>query len=206
MDEEQIIEEVVIPKIRVWDKDNNLLVMMDEEKATANSARFYVSPDTTAIEALAEAGTPVDLSDYKLSGSGSIVSKTATEKQAAIDAQLAPLKASLVKRIDEMVAGKIAEGSFEHPASSGNLFSITTTAQVKWIGLYSARDLMVYPMKVYTKDDSTEYSIADAAEVAIIYGLAVGTVRALLDAATDAKTATLAAADADGALAAFEAY
>lgn len=95
--------------------------------------------------------------------------------------------------MDLCVTKRLNAEGFEHPAASGRLFSLSLPAQIKWLGLLVSKDSMTYPYDVPVKDDSEVYSIADAAEVAAMWGAIMTKVSTVLGAATAQKAAIDAA-------------
>lgn len=97
--------------------------------------------------------------------------------------------------IDECSEHLIRDNGFEWPPTSGKRFSLSTNAQIKWLGLDSARSdpAIAYPYNVPTKDNDQFHAIADAAEVHNMYLTAIGTIDAILGAGT-AKKAEISAA------------
>ena len=96
--------------------------------------------------------------------------------------------------VDKHTTALIVNEGFEHPADSGNMFSLSLSAQVKWTGLYAARDTMAYPLTVPLQDDSGVYNVADANEVAAMYAKAVSTINTKLAAGVVVKSQIKAAA------------
>ncbi len=120
---------------------------------------------------------------------------------------LGDTQSRLFKQIDAKASGLVTNGpGFEWPASSGQFISLSVMAQLKWMGMYSAKASLAYPIKTRTKDDKTQIVLADAADVQSAYDTAVIAVRAILDPAQDAKedvnTATTVA-EAEAAAAAY---
>lgn len=76
---------------------------------------------------------------------------------------------------------------FEWPPTSGQRFSLSTNAQIKWMGLDLARNDLTYPKAVPTKDNDGAHSIADATEVHNMYLTAAGTIDAILAGGTAKK-------------------
>ena len=52
---------------------------------------------------------------------------------------------------------------------NGKTFSSSDTAQLKWVQLYTGRELLSYPITVATKDDTEFVDVIDAAEVVTYY-------------------------------------
>lgn len=104
-------------------------------------------------------------------------------KQAAFDA--------IDARTDQLI-----QNGFTY---AGKTFSLSTTAQTKWLGLVLAKDApsMTYPYTVSALDESS-YSIADGNEVVTIYGTIIATVSTLVAGGKALKDAVFAAADAPG--------
>lgn len=192
--------------VTAWDREQNVIVQMREAKVDANTVRYFKNPIfPDALQARIDNNDALlRWRDYKLDeGTGTVVEKSQSDKDTEAAQVLSEEKMALVKQVDAIVDKRIQDGSFTH---AGKEFSITSTAQIKWIGLFNAKDSLAYPMVVYTKDDTASHDIADAAEVTTMYGLAVGAVRAILDAGTAAKVAIQVSADRAAAQAAFDAY
>lgn len=95
--------------------------------------------------------------------------------------------------VDLCSEARIKDNGFEWPPTSGQRFSLSLNAQIKWLGLDSAREDMTYPYRVPTKDNDIFHSIQDAAEAHNMYLTAVGTIDALLSAGTLKKEEITAA-------------
>ena len=120
---------------------------------------------------------------------------------------LSVIKYEAAQVIDATAEFRITQSDgFEYPPDSGMRFSMSVVAQVKWLGFYAARDSVPYPITAPTKDDQGSISLANAEAVAGLYLTMVGTMKAILDGATAAKAAIVAATDEAGVTAAVEAY
>jgi len=103
----------------------------------------------------------------------------------AID-NLSVLKQERYVEIDARTKELIAVG-FEFPPSSGQFFSMSKEAQIRIHGCDYARDLLTYPLKWQTLDDSGQLSITDAAAMHNFFLTALGTLRSVIDSGTDLK-------------------
>lgn len=110
------------------------------------------------------------------------------------------------KVLDMCVASRLADEGFEHPSSSGRIFSLSIPAQIKWLGLLVSKDSMTYPYDVPTLDDSEVYSIADAAEVSAMWGAIMTKVSTVLGSATAEKATIDVAIDTAQARASAASY
>jgi len=135
---------------------------------------------------------------WKILPDDTVVLKSTPEKDAADLVALPAMVADAMFRIDEHVAFKIAQG-FQWPVTTGNIFSLSIQAQIKWMGLFATTllppglDKIVYPLTVPTIDDLDKYDVADAAEVKDMYSHITATVAGLLGASMTAKAAVNAA-------------
>lgn len=149
-------------------------------------------------------------------GSGIITAKFSSAldggEQTALTAvfddwELKDVKQRLFVRVDAKARDNISTGpGFEWTASSGNYLSLTTNAQLKWLALYNIRTSLSYPVKVRTKDDKTQVSLANATAVADAYAAGMAEVVSLLNAAQVVKNNVNNAADVAAANAAAADY
>lgn len=103
---------------------------------------------------------------------------------------LPAVKAARCAAIDDRTQALIAGGfTFD-----GATFSLSTAAQLNWTALFSARDVVPYPVQATTADDG-KHSFPDPATVARFGVTAIGTVRALLDSGIALKVAVNAASN-----------
>lgn len=74
-------------------------------------------------------------------------------------------------------------------------FSLSIESQSKMTAAYQIRNepAMVWPIRWNTRDDQDAHELVDAAELAVFYMTAVGTIRAILDSGTALKDAVRAA-------------
>lgn len=145
---------------------------------------------------------------WKIEPDDTVVLKSIPERDAADLVILPRVKAESMIKIDLHVASKIALG-FQWPVTTGNIFSLSIQAQIKWMGLFATTllppglDKIVYPLTVPTIDDLDKYDVADAAEVKDMYSHITATVAGLLGASMTAKAGVNAAvtiAEAEAAL------
>jgi hypothetical protein len=93
---------------------------------------------------------------------------------------LSRLKVDFYNAADARTRDLIAQG-FEYPAASGQMFSLSPEAQIKWTAMYVARALLTYPVLVVTADEQTTVSLADAAAIEALYTQMVEAVRGHID-------------------------
>ena len=84
---------------------------------------------------------------------------------------------------------------FEHPAASGDFFSLSASAQRKMNGAYGARTVMTYPIEVTTLGDASKVSLANVATYENWYHDAVAVVRGHVDSGGALKDQVRAAVD-----------
>lgn len=84
---------------------------------------------------------------------------------------------------------------FEHPASSGQFFSLSIEGQTRVHGVMSLRNdpTWVYPVRWNTVDDLGVHELKDAAEVEAFFHSGANTLRARVDSGTELKNAVRAA-------------
>lgn len=101
---------------------------------------------------------------------------------------LGRLKKRRYSEIDARTEQLIAEG-FEYPASSGQMFSLSTVAQANLLGLKTMAEdpAFIYPVTWNFIDDSGMLTIPDAATALAFYMTAVGAVRSRRDSGTAIK-------------------
>jgi len=184
-----------MPIVKVYNKVTFLLEFVEEEETVLHPDLYYVDPDTTAFDGAAANLDPLKmythplLEEFKLVD-GVLVALDPADQQALEDSRLGDRKAPLLDEVDRDTAAKIARRTFTH---AGKEFSITTIAQIKWLGLFGSRDATTYPQSVFTKDNSEVYNIADADEVVVMYTGIFNAVKAIVDAGNVAKVDLLAA-------------
>jgi hypothetical protein len=177
-------------------------------------ATYQATKDATATEAIA--GAPKNLitvyhskrNNYmfhrKIVGDGTQIG------DYGLVTDLDLLKSDYTKEIDDECEARIHDGpGFEWPPTSGQFFSLSSNAQVKWNGMLMAKDIFDYvldPPQVRTKDDQVEYTISDATEVENMWGTAMNVVRAYLNDCRAAKGDVLAASNKFEADTAYEDY
>jgi hypothetical protein len=89
---------------------------------------------------------------------------------------LADLKARRIIEIDN-VTQELIKGGFTYDSHQ---FSLSEKAQINWVGIKAAIDILTFPVSVTTLAD-TEYSLADSAAAVTFCGTALGTKQAYLD-------------------------
>ncbi len=186
--------------VTAYDKKRKIVARMPRRIAEASPDRYIIDPDMRQA-----AG--VDSKFWDVNEEGEVVQAPEDTRRQIVSTELATLKERYINQVDALSEARIIDGpGFEWPADSGNFFSLSMNAQIKWMGLFAAREVMEYPLTVPTKDDGGVYSITGADDVVGIYGTVVGTVRAILDASTEAKAAIRAATTSEEATEAYNAY
>lgn len=194
--------------VRVYNKLTFKLDFVEEETAKLDPNQYHIGPDLSVLEA---ESLKLDPATYKGGHflnrfhlvDGVLVFKD-TEDLDAIDATaFIYKKEQLLKELDEETSAKIAAGTFTH---AGKEFSVTTIAQIKWLGILNAKDTTSYPQTVFTKDNSEVYNIADADEVVAMYTGIFTAVKALVDAGTVAKEGLIATTTLEDAELAVQIY
>lgn len=82
-------------------------------------------------------------------------------------------------------------------AMVGETFSLSPNAQVTFMGMNSAKDLLTYPLRVNNLDDSAVIGLSTPAAVGAFYLAGITRVRAALDTGTTLKEAIMAAGTAE---------
>lgn len=159
------------------------------------SSDWIINPDLSAV-----AGVAVKY--WKVAGDV-VAEMDQSEKDVVDAAELAEVKKAARAYIDDECERRIHDGpGFEYPPTSGQFFSLSANAQIKWVGLAVGADYQSYPLTVMTVDDSVSYDIQDANEARTMYALAAGAVKDYLALATIAKvTVNAATTEADVAAA-----
>ena len=118
-----------------------------------------------------------------------------TSELAAIDALIVThspalhlAKQAKVAAIDQRTKALIDEG-FEFPPASGQVFSLSASAQVVLLALEAARGdpLFAYPVIYTTKDESAVIQLDDSDGVHAFFVTAIGACRGHLDSGTAIK-------------------
>jgi hypothetical protein len=133
-----------------------------------------------------EIGTKVDLSADEIAAIDDLI--------AAHKPALHLAKQTKVAAIDQRTKALIDEG-FEFPPSSGQIFSLSTSAQVVLLALEAARGdpLFAYPVVYNTKDESAVIKLDDSDGVHAFFVTAIGACRGHLDSGTAIKNEVRAA-------------
>jgi hypothetical protein len=114
-----------------------------------------------------------------------------TDAQLLAADVLPGVKAARCDLIDARTQAIVAGGF----TFAGQVFSLSTGAQLNWTALYAARDAMTYPLGVTTANDG-QFSAPDSATLASLCLTALATVKGALDSGRALKLAVLAATDA----------
>ena len=104
------------------------------------------------------------------------------------------LKGIRHRQIDEKTDSLIAAG-FTYNTKT---FSLSANAQLTWLGMYTSRVDLSYPVTVNTIDDADTESLTDANEVAAFYAAGLAQIRTHLDSGTALKQQVTAATDTAG--------
>jgi hypothetical protein len=133
-----------------------------------------------------EIGTKVDLSADELAAIDDLI--------GAHKPELSLAKQAKVAAIDQRTKTLIDEG-FEFPPKSGQVFSLSATAQVVLLALEAARadPLFAYPVVYSTKDESAVIQLEDSDGVHAFFVTAIGVCRGHLDSGTAIKNEVRAA-------------
>ncbi len=103
---------------------------------------------------------------------------------------LSTLKANRVKTVD-IRTGVLIAGGF---TVDGKVFSASDTAQLKWLGMYTSRTALSYPVTVPTKDDSEFVSIINTSEIETYYNTLLARIQAVLSGGVTLKAQIVGAA------------
>lgn len=105
-------------------------------------------------------------------------------------------RAARIMEVDRRTQELIDQG-FEFPPNSGQIFSLSTDAQINLSTANEARELpeFVYPVEFNLKDDAGTFSVPNADTLHSMYLVALGTKRARLQSGTDIKKDLRAATD-----------
>jgi hypothetical protein len=122
----------------------------------------------------------LDIHNPNVEWKGSDELPASAKPHTLFEAIPAELKKKRYKDIDNKTRELIAAG-FEYPSSSGQFFSLSSEAQIKWIGMFVAKDILSYPVVVRTADEQTDVSLTDAADMTAFYTEMVTTVRSHID-------------------------
>jgi hypothetical protein len=101
---------------------------------------------------------------------------------------LARLKSDFYLAADRKTRELIAQG-FEYPAASGQMFSLSPEAQMKWTAMNAARLALSYPLLVVTADEQTTVELADHGAAQDMFEAMVETVRGHIDSGRALKNA-----------------
>lgn len=113
---------------------------------------------------------------------------------ATIPTDLPLAKQNMRDAIDARSEELIAKGFI----FGGKRYSLSTNAQLKWLGIMIGAGSMSYPYNVPTLDGADSFAIPDAATVAQMYGAAMTTVATILAQGVVLKGQVNAAVDASG--------
>jgi hypothetical protein len=104
---------------------------------------------------------------------------------------LADQKRGKVSNVDSKTDDLIAAGF----AVDGKAFSASDAAQLKWLGMYTSRSDLSYPVTVPTKDDTQFASLVDATDVVTYYTALLARIQTVLTGGVTLKALISAAAD-----------
>ena len=139
---------------------------------------------------------PVDDVAELRAGSAAIIERDVYENvdNIATELVLDDYKRLKINSIDRRTGELIALG-FEFPASSGNIFSLSASAQTNILALDNTRDdpAMVYPINYNTIDDKDVYQVIDSATLHNMYLTALSVKKGHLDSGTSLKDLVRAA-------------
>lgn len=97
--------------------------------------------------------------------------------------KLNPLRREVISSIDRQTHNKILQG-FEY---KGKRFSSSVNAQNKWSNWYISRDFLFYPFYIFNIDDTYQYKVKNAEELAEMYMAMTNTIKACLDVGQNLK-------------------
>lgn len=163
-----------------------VVVVLDIDSADDYDETAWIrDPDLGAVD-----GVPIEL--WKLIGEA-VEPMDAGEAASVQTAALEVRKAERRAEIDARTRELIAQG-FAH---AGKTFSLSREAQIYFSNMFIARAILTaqgaFPLRINTHDDLDTHDIADEAEVATLYTIAVATVKAHLGSGTEMKRAVRAA-------------
>lgn len=144
---------------------------------------------------------PVDSGNTLRAGSQVIIEPGVTENIDGIptNVSLSDYKSLKINAIDRRT-DELVELGFEFPAASGNIFSLSPSAQTDILALDTTRDdpSVSYPINYNTIDDKDVYAVLDSATMHNMYLAAFNTKKGHLDSGTVLKDLVRAAVDESG--------
>lgn len=181
------------------DQENLDIVMANFDPATPIPESWPQNPDLSALSSVSTL--------YWKNDNGRIIEMDQAEKDTSDFDVMYAEKERLILAVDAKISERIHSGAgFEWPPSSGQFFSLSTNAQIKWVGLMVAKDFITYPLTVPTKDDNIFYTIQDATEAQNMYLTATNTVKTYIADGTSVKRIVREAATISEAQAAADTY
>jgi hypothetical protein len=168
-----------------------------------NSTKLTTDIENSIVTALERIDTDGDSVDIIFDDALSAGDKTTLDGDTSAPAggliagngtTLAQYKTIINAQVDAETERRISLG-FEYPASSGNLFSMSTNAQINWLGLEAKASLLTYPYTIRTKDDLDSYDIVDETDAHDVVNAAFVFKETTLGQGRYVKTNVIAAAD-----------
>ena len=166
-------------------------------------AEWVINPDLTAVSA-----QPVRY--WKIVGN-TVVVMNAAEMAVADTNALPRIIPGMMVQIDDECMRRIELG-FQFSGAPGLTFSLSTNAQLKWMGLFvmaqlpSLKKIVTFPLEVPNIDDTKKYDVKDPQEVEDIFSAITVTIATHLGSAQATKgkiNGATTVAEAEAALAAF---
>ena len=147
------------------------------------TAQWIISPDLSAVS-----GVPAE--EWVIEGDA-VRAMTTAEKDAQL---LTVVKQRKLSVIDGRTAELVSAG-YEHPAASGQMFSLGAETRNLLVGMDLLRDdpAFVYPVDWNTIDGMAKITLDDATEVHNFFLTSVGVYRDHLDSGTALKDSVRAA-------------
>lgn len=167
-------------------------------------SEWVINPDPTLL-------ATVPLKYLKVVGEG-IVEMTQDEKNVVDTINLDDVRTKYLTLVNNAGEAYIVKGpGVEFPVGSGKFLSVSTNAQLKWMGWVSVADIwtlmgMSYPFRVRTIDDSDYVEIHNSDEVREVFALMAGFITTVLAGSETAKAAITEATTEEEVIAAANAY
>lgn len=144
---------------------------------------------------------PIDGGHTLRTGSAVIIEVDVKENPDGISTELpfVDYKSLKTNAIDRRTGELISLG-YEFPPASGNIFSLSSTAQTNILALDHSKDdpALTYPISYNTIDDLNSFDVPDSATMHNMYLTALATKKGAVDSGTTLKDAVRSAVDEAG--------
>jgi hypothetical protein len=132
--------------------------------------------------------TETDPKFWKIEPDDTVSVMDAAGQTQVEEERLTAARSERLRDVDARTATLIESG-FEFPPTTGKRFSLSVDSRTVILGLIIAKDMIPYPLRYNTTDQLDYFDLQGPDDVLAFYGTALGTFKAVEDAATTIKNA-----------------